>query len=142
MNKIRKFIKDDIDDVIQIWYSSSVDTYKFVDEMHWEKIKKEVRDRFLNSNIYVYDEDNIVKAFILINGQYIDELYVLKEYRLNGLGKKLLDFVKSNNNELLLNVFQKNTNAIEFYKKNEFKIIEENVEDYTREKGYLMKWKR
>ena len=142
MNKIRKFIKDDIDDVIQIWYSSSVDTYKFVDEMHWEKIKKEVRDRFLNSNIYVYDEDNIVKAFILINGQYIDELYVLKEYRLNGLGKKLLDFIKSNNNELLLNVFQKNTNAIEFYKKNEFKIIEENVEDYTREKGYLMKWKR
>lgn len=139
---IRPFTKNDIDRVMEIWYSSSIDTYDFIAKKHWDEIKGNVRNKFLNSNIYVYEESNIIKAFILFDDDYIDELYVDKKYRSLGIGKILLDFVKSFNLELTLNIFQKNERAIEFYKNNGFKIIEENIEESTNEKGYFMKWKR
>jgi len=137
---IRQLNKKDVDRVLDIWYNSSVDTYTFISKDHWDLIKDKVRSKFLESKIYVYEEDSIIKGFILIEDGYIDELYVDKKYRSNGIGKQLLNYVKSDYEELTLNIFQKNVDGIRFYQNNGFIVVEENTEDSTNEKGYFMKW--
>ena len=138
--KIRKFEKNDLDLVLNIWYESCLDTYYFINKAHWDSIRENVKKKFLNSNIFVYEENKIIKGFILIDEGYIDELYVSKQFRSMGIGKKLLDFIKKTHNELTINIFQKNINGIRFYKNNGFEIVEENIEDSTLEKGYFMRW--
>ena len=141
MNNIRKSDAKDIDRILEIWHSSVLDTYEFIKPEHWDEISHKVKEKFLNSDIYVYEE-KLIKGFILIDNGYIDELYIKKEYRSNGIGKKLIDYVKNQYDELSLNIFQKNSRGISFYLKNGFKIVEENVEDFTNEKGYYMLWKK
>ena len=137
---IRAFCKKDLERVVDIWYNSSIDTYNFISKDHWDSMKDKVRSKFLESKIYVYEEDSIIKGFILIEDGYIDELYVDKKYRSNGIGKQLLNYVKSDYEELTLNIFQKNVDGIRFYQNNGFIVVEENTEDSTNEKGYFMKW--
>jgi len=43
---------------------------------------------------------------------------------------------------LKLSVYKKNTNAIKFYKKNNFIIISENIDENTNEIEYIMTWKK
>ena len=144
MNKnIKKFSLADIDKIIDIWYQSNIDTYTFINKNYFKNIKENVKKKFISNynNIYVYEENTEIKAFCLIDNDYIDELYVSNAYRNQGIGTKILNHLKNNNNKLTLNIFQKNIKGINFYQKNGFKIIEENTEDITQEKGYYMEWK-
>lgn len=60
----------------------------------------------------------------------------------NGIGTSLLNKVKEIKNNLTLNVYKKNTNAISFYKKNEFGITSENIDNNTKEIEYTMTWNK
>lgn len=139
---ITKINIEEIDQIIELWYNSNIDTYNFIDEKHFDNIKENVRNKFKTkyNNIYIYKENNIIKAFFLIEDDYIDELYVNRIYRNQGIGTKIIDYLKENNHVLTLNIFKKNTKGINFYLKKGFKIIEENIEDSTKEEGYFMKW--
>ena len=59
-----------------------------------------------------------------------------------GIGTQLLDFVKKRKEELSLRVYQKNENAIRFYQREAFQAQEEGIDEDTKEKEYLMIWKK
>ena len=59
-----------------------------------------------------------------------------------GIGKRLLDFVKTKKTELRLNVYQKNMRAIRFYQREGFKILREGMDEATGEKDYEMTWRQ
>ena len=44
--------------------------------------------------------------------------------------------------ELTLSAYKKNTKAIQFYLKNGFEIVEENIEKENDEVEYIMLWKK
>ena len=50
--------------------------------------------------------------------------------------------VKESRDRLELSVYKKNTNAISFYKKNGFEIINENIDNNTKEIEYTMIWNK
>ena len=63
-----------------------------------------------------------------VNGMELERIYVLKKFQGQKIGKKLLDFTiktaKERNLEYVwLGVWDKNRKAIDFYKRNGFKII-------------------
>ncbi len=63
---------------------------------------------------------------------HINYFFVNKNYRSRGIGSELLKSLIKNiedNIELELLVNKKNLKAFQFYKRNEFKIIEENADD-------------
>lgn len=139
--KIRKIKEHEIDSVMKIWYESNIDVHSFVKKNHWKNVYSRVKEKLMKLDVYVYIEDNIIKGFVCIeDGGYISELYVMKYYRLKGIGKELLSFSKQMNKELTLNVFKKNKNAVDFYLKQNFRIEKEEMEEETAEEGYLMKW--
>ena len=72
----------------------------------------------------------------------IEGIFINSEAQSRGLGKSLLDFVKEKKERLHLNVYQKNTRAINFYKKEGFKIESTTIDEITKEKEYFMVWER
>ncbi len=84
--------------------------------------------------IVVYEEDGLVEAFIVFSKLYevLDILYIVvaEDFRKRGLGTTLIDFVATSEiKRVMLEVRETNTIAIEFYKKNGFKIVRE-IENY------------
>ena len=114
---IRKLHKDDIDSVANIWLNTNLQAHWFIDEQYWKKNYELVKGMLLEAEVYVYVEDNEVYGFIGINEEHIEGIFINSEAQSRGLGKSLLDFVKEKKERLHLNVYQKNTRAINFYKK-------------------------
>ena len=78
-----------------------------------------------------YSSDNTIVGYLL--GEFQDKNFhimsigVLKKYRENKIGTKLLDYciqnIKNNHQTISLFVHTENTSAIKFYKKNKFIIV-------------------
>ena len=139
---IRKLHKDDIDSVANIWLNINLQAHWFIDEQYWKKNYELVKGMLLESEVYVYDENKEVYGFIGINGEHIEGLFIASEVQSRGIGKSLLDFVREKKERLHLNVYQKNNRAIDFYKKEGFKIESNSIDEITKEKEYFMVWER
>ena len=94
------------------------------------------------AEVYVYENDREIWGFIGLNGAYIEGIFVSSEMQSRGIGKRLLDFVKTKKTELRLNVYQKNMRAIRFYQREGFKILREGMDEATGEKDYEMTWRQ
>ena len=72
----------------------------------------------------------------------LKEIFIDTNNQCKGIGTSLLNKVKENRNNLTLNVYKKNINAINFYKKNDFIITSENIDKDTAEIEYTMTWNK
>lgn len=136
---IRKFIKNDIDVIMQIWLETNIKAHNFIEENYWKNNFEQVKLLLPQSELYVYIDD-VIKGFIGLNDTYIEGIFVLEKEQSKGIGKQLLDYVKILKNELTLNVYKKNKQAIDFYKRENFKIISEDFDQATQEEEYCMKY--
>ena len=90
----------------------------------------------------VYFED-IIKGVIVYDFLYdrveIEYIYVLNEYKNTGIGTKLLRKLENLDiKNITLEVKESNEIAINFYKKNGFRIVTIRENYYGDENGYLM----
>lgn len=110
-------------------------------------INKYAEKMFINANnIEIVDENKIKLGMICFYSNdveskigYITLLVVDKKYSNSGIGSILIkyaeDYAKKNNiNKMKLEVSKNNENAIKFYKKKEYKIVEESEYSYYMEK--------
>jgi len=139
---IRKILKNDIDSVANIWLNTNIQAHWFIDEQYWKKNYELVKGMLLESEVYVYVENSEVYGFIGVNDEHIEGIFITNEVQSRGIGKSLLDFVKEKKERLHLNVYQKNTRAITFYRIEGFKIESTIIDEITKEKEYFMVWKR
>ena len=126
---IRKFVPEDREDYIrfstEFYNSSAVD--KPVPREHFEQ----GFDEMMRSDVYVLvcDGNNVgycvtMKTYSVEAGGitiWIDELFVLEEYRSKGLGRELFKYIEENGDKKLrrirLEVELENGRAISLYKK-------------------------
>ncbi len=139
---IRKFEKNDINDVMRIWEKENIKAHKFISKEYWENNYNYVKEILPNAEIYVYIFKENIVGFIGINENYIEGIFVDTNNQCNGIGTSLLNRVKENRNNLTLSVYKKNINAINFYKKNGFAITSESIEENTNEVEYTMTWNK
>lgn len=139
---IRKFEENDIDLVMQIWKNENIKAHKFISKEYWENNYEYIKEILPTAEIYVYILEEKVVGFIGINNKYIEGIFVDKNNHSKGIGTALLNKVKENRDSLTLNVYQKNTGAISFYKNNGFVIISENKDKDTNEIEYTMSWNK
>ena len=78
------------------------------------------------SKVIVYKQDNDIKGIL-----------VLEEYRKKGIGTELLKYFNNNQN-ISLEVRKSNIVAIEFYKKNGFRVVAKREKYYNDEDALLM----
>lgn len=138
---IRKFEKNDIEIIMQIWKNENIKAHKFISKEYWRNNYNYVKEILPNAEIYVYISKENIVGFIGVNDNYIEGIFVDTNNQCNGIGTSLLNKVKENRNNLTLSVYKKNINAINFYKKNGFIITSENIDKNTDEIKYTMTWK-
>ena len=80
-------------------------------------------------SIWVYEAEGIVKGLIRIVGKEVVELYVEHFFQGQGIGAKLIEFAKKEQDAKILWVLEKNTDAIRFYEKHGFHLTENRVFD-------------
>ncbi len=137
---IRKFLEKDIEEVIKIWFETNISSHSFIPKKYWIDNYNNVKSALPNSNLYIYEHNKKVCGFIGIDNGYIAGLFVEKSNQSKGIGKKLLNYCKSKYNKLSLKVYEKNKRAIDFYLKEQFKVIGKSTDHDNKETEYLMEW--
>lgn len=137
---IRKLQKTDINRVADIWLKTNLKTHYFIPEQYWTNNYEVVKEMLPQAEVYVYEDDKIIQGFIGINDEYIEGIFVSDEMQSCGIGKMLLDYIKDKKDKLQLKVYQKNVRAMSFYQREGFTIQSEEMDEFTREKEYVMNW--
>lgn len=119
---VRNFKNADIDKIMEIWLNSNIEAHNFIDKSYWEKNFEMVKNALPQAEIYIYEENNNIMGFVGLVENYIAGIFVEKNFRGKGIGKKLLDYAKSIKNNLTLNVYEKNIDAVKFYKREGFTV--------------------
>ena len=124
---IHKITENDVDK-IKLWIKKEFSTDTF--------------ENTFSTTIGCYEDDII--AFLTYSFMYdraeIDYIYVDLKYRKNGIAQALFNEMINNigNVSISLEVNVNNEAAIEFYKKNGFKIVSKREKYYQDVDGYLM----
>ena len=137
---IRKLQKADINRAADIWLKTNLKAHFFIPEQYWISNYEFVKEMLPQAEVYVYEDDKMIQGFIGINDEYIEGIFVSDEMQSRGIGKMLLDYIKDKKDRLQLKVYQKNVRAMSFYQREGFTIQSEEMDEFTREKEYVMTW--
>lgn len=141
---IRKFETRDLDTVMQIWLHGNLDAHAFLSAGFWTEHFEMVRDMLPQAELYVSENEDTrqIDGFIGLTENHIEGVFVAKAARSKGIGKALLDYAKSRKPYLTLNVYQKNERALAFYRREQFTVQSEGIDEDTNEAEIQMLWTR
>ncbi|SMP45548.1 GNAT family N-acetyltransferase [Anoxynatronum buryatiense] len=138
---IRAFQKKDLNTVMELWLDTNTAAHDFIGEDYWRANYDTVKQMIPDAAVYVY-EDQSVKGFVGLIGNYLAGIFIEKSEQSKGIGKLLLDYIKMNNEDLLLQVYKKNSRAVQFYQREGFVVDKEQIEENTNEIELVMKWRK
>lgn len=141
---IRKFENLDLDAVMQIWLQANLDAHVFIPASFWRGHFEIVRDMLPQAELYVHENEATrqIDGFIGLTENHIEGIFVVKSARSKGIGKALLEYVKSRKPRLTLGVYQKNQRALAFYRREQFVVQSEGIDGDTNEAEIQMLWTR
>ena len=141
---IRKFETQDLDAVMQIWLHGNLDAHAFIAASFWTEHFEMVRDLLPQAELYVHENEDTrqIDGFIGLTENHIEGIFVVKSARSKGIGKALLEYVKSRKPRLTLSVYQKNERALAFYRREKFVVQSEGIDEDTNEAELQMLWSR
>lgn len=137
---IRKLQRVDINRVADIWLKTNLKVHFFIPEQYWISNYEFVKEMLPQAEVYVYEDDKMIQGFIGVSDEYIEGIFVSDEMQSCGIGKMLLDYIKDKKDKLQLKVYQKNVREMSFYQREGFTIQSEEMDEFTREKEYVMNW--
>ena len=97
---IRVLQEADIDRVAEIWLDSNLKAHHFIPAQYWKSNFGLVKEMLSQAEVYVYENDRNIQGFTGLNGEYIEGIFVSDEMQSHGIGKMLLDYVKSKKEKL------------------------------------------
>lgn len=132
----------DLNRLIEIWLNSNIDAHNFIEENYWRSNIAYLREGLPKSDLYLAEIDNKIVGFMGIMDSYIAGIFIDKDFRSMGLGKKLLQIGKDKYDFLSLNVYVKNENAYKFYLNNDFIVEEKTLDEANNQYEYYMTYKK
>ena len=141
---IRKFETRDLDTVMQICLHGNLDTHAFIAASFWTEHFEMVRDLLPQAELYVHENEDTqqIDGFIGLTENHIEGIFVAKSARSKGIGRALLEYAKSRKPCLTLSVYQKNEQALAFYRREQFVVQSEGIDEDTNEAEIQMLWTR
>lgn len=137
---IRKYEEKDLDIIMKIWQEENINAHNFISKKYWENNYEYVKSILPKAEILVYTINENIVGFIGLNDNYIEGIFIKKDFQGKGIGTELLKYLMKEKEKLSLRVYEKNSKAIKFYTNNSFKIKTKELDKNTGEYEYLMKW--
>lgn len=138
---IRSYKQQDEETVLHIWLEASTHAHAFIPRSYWESKIDDMRDIYLpQSETYIYTDavTGEISGFISLVNNYLAAIFVAPSCQRRGIGQALMAHAKKLKTELELNVYTENTQAVLFYKRQGFKIIDERTDKATGHKEFKM----
>ena len=116
---IRRMGKGDLDAVAAIWLDANREAHDFIPAAYWLGHFAEVRTALARAEVWVFETEARaeISGFIGLLGDYIAGIFVRRGARSGGVGRQLLDHVKTSRGQLRLQVYRKNLRAAAFYRR-------------------------
>lgn len=139
---IRPFIAQDLDKLMPLWLAATIDAHPFIDAEYWRSCETLVRNDYLPvATTWVYIQDRAPVGFIsVLDQRFIGALFVSRHARGKGIGKALIEQVQQTYPFLLLEVYQLNVHACQFYQRCGFQKISQEFNRETKHITQIMQW--
>lgn len=138
---MRKMRQSELDTVMQIWLEANISAHPFIPKEYWMSNYEAVRP-MIADGVTVYEEGGELLGFMGVRDGYIAGIFVKADRRSEGIGEKLIDYAKEHNAALVLHVYLDNRQAVKFYLREEFTVIDKTVDEATGAAEYKMEWKK
>lgn len=138
---IRMFDARDLDQVMELWLNGNIEAHDFIPRNYWESNAPMVREQLLQAEIYVYETDGKILGFVGLQGDYLAGIFMDRHARSMGIGGQLIHYVQKIRRTLTLNVYRKNQRAMEFYLREGFSVLSEDIDEATGETDIVLSWK-
>lgn len=138
---IRRAHLADLPSVLDIWLQTNLEVHSFISPHYWQNNVDYMKQVLPQAEVFVYEDKNKIMGFVGLEKDYIAGIFVSKKFRSQGIGKQILDFLKSTHPTLSLSVYAKNQKAIRFYQRESFRIIDEGMDKENQEAEFRMQWK-
>ena len=121
----------DFPEILNVWEKSVRATHHFLQEEDIQLYKKLIFDEYLKAVnlICIRNQDNQILGFLGTDADKIEMLFIHPDNRGQGIGKKLLEYAIHNLKTDKVDVNEQNEQAVGFYKKSGFKIIDRSELD-------------
>ena len=141
---IRQFKTTDLSEVMQIWLETNIQAHNFIPRNYWIDNYDLVKDLLPQAEVYVYENDTngLIEGFVGLNENHIAGIFVRGVVQSKGIGKQLMDYVKTIKEKISLVVYFKNKRAIDFYLRERFQRQSESFDESTGELELFMIWMR
>ena len=136
---IRKFQAADLSQIMEIWLAGNISAHPFVEQSYWTDHRSMVHDALLEAAVLVAVDGPTVLGFAGLQDDYLAGIFVKNGFRNHGIGTQLLGVVKKNHPSFTLSVYAKNSRAVQFYQRQDLKIIRRQI-DETGNVEYIMQW--
>lgn len=140
---IRKYKDDDINELLNAWYSASQVAHPFLDEAFLVEEREKLAEIYLpNAETWVYELDGTVVGFISLAGNEVGGIFVDSQFQRQGIGRALMDKARSLHDVLVLDVFEANPVGRQFYEKYGFVQVDKYVHEETGFMQLRLKYSR
>ena len=140
---IRAFLPTDMDAVLAIWLSASIQAHDFVPADFWRSQLDNMRTRYIpGTEVFVCEHNQAVAGRCALRGDWIAALFVAPKLQRAGIGQALLAHAKGLRPTLSLSVYKANAASVAFYQGQGFLITEEGLDEETGQQEYSMRWAR
>lgn len=114
---IRQAINADHPLLLNIWLRSVRATHHFLQESDIDALLVQLRDIYLPAvELWVaVDAEDCPLGFIGLNENHVEMLFIEPDLRGKGIGRALLDYVRSSRDTMSVDVNEQNPQAVGFY---------------------------
>lgn len=142
--QLRASRPEDIEAMFEVWYTSVLATHDFLAESDFAEICLLVRRDYLPNRDFTVavDGNDRVIGFLKVEGSEIDSLFIAPAFRRRGLGRRFVDEAASRAAILEVEVNAQNRQAIGFYEKMGFGVIESTPVDRDGRPYPLLRMRR
>lgn len=144
MADIQKMNSEQRYEILELWLRCMAAANPFFESDFWQKNYDEVKAKYLTGcENYVYIDGGRIVAFICVSdNNFINGLFVDPDYRGNGIGCRLVRYIKNCYDILHLNIYAKSRKMLNFASSEGFLI---NGALYQNESGqvkYTLVWEK
>ena len=139
---IRKWNTSQFEPLLGLWLESTTYAHPFIAAQYWQESLPIVRDTYLPAaETWIFEDEQRLQGFVsVIEARFVGALFVAPTLLHHGIGSALLSVVKQHFSELSLEVYQKNSRAVNFYHTQGFRIQDSAWQDETQHPTWIMHW--
>ena len=137
---IRRFRPEDLPQVLEIWLQGNLDAHPFISPAYWQENRALAARLIPLATVYVSEQTGALNGFLGLTEGRVEGLFVRRDARRTGVGGALLDTAKAPGGPLELCVYEKNTDALRFYRRHGFVSTLRWADPATGETELVMIW--